>query len=670
MSLCDVCTFKREPSLIYALIILCFAAGSVYGQEVTQIDQLSTSIERSSVADTGDKRLVIKPIRTDSPRSTLATFLRLREDLEQSILAYRRDRNADIVRHVRSLRDQFIALMDVSMFAEVSQRETGIKTMAYLLDILGRVQLPDLETVPEADEYDSTASPARWRIPETPIWLVRVEAGPREGEFLFGPQTVLTAPRFYLGIQDLPLKSSLSIESWHRALPQLTGPLVPAALLRVIPGPLQELWLDTPKWKVLVIIFVSAISAGVMILFHRWVNRRRSDGRIEPLLRRALTPAAILMTVSFLSFLFLPQIVPSGDFSAWVDGVGSVVVNLAFLWLIWVLVLALFERVIQLRNLPDDSFDAHLWRLGGRVMGVMLGSIVVARAAQALGLPLYTVLAGLGIGGLAVALAIRPTLENLIGGIMLYLDQPIRVGDFCSFGDQQGTVESIGVRTTKLRALDRTVISVPNAQLADMQLTNWAKCDMMLIATTIGLRYETAPDQIRYALVKFREMFHAHPKIDSKTVRVRFSGFGASSLDIGIRIYALTRDFNEFHAIREDVFLRMSDIVKASGSGFAFPSQTLYLRRDEGLDQTEAEEASRQVDAWRKAGKLPFPRLKPDRIAELENTLDYPPHGSNEASHPELQQGWNTSEQISTEPVSHEEPQEDEVDKQKPGTSD
>ncbi len=101
----------------------------------------------------------------------------------------------------------------------------------------------------------------------------------------------------------------------------------------------------------------------------------------------------------------------------------------------------------------------------------------------------------------------------------------------------------------------------------------------MLINTTIGLRYETENDQLRHVLVKFREMLHAHPKIHLDTVRVRFAGFGQSSLDIGVRIYALTRDFNEFHAIREDVFLRMSEIVKASGSSFAYPSQTLYMGR-------------------------------------------------------------------------------------------
>jgi len=255
---------------------------------------------------------------------------------------------------------------------------------------------------------------------------------------------------------------------------------------------------------------------------------------------------------------------------------------------------------------------------------------------------------------LAVALAIRPTLENLIGGIVLYLDQPVRVGDFCSFGDKTGTVEAIGVRSTKLRALDRTLITVPNAALADMQLINWAKCDRMLINATIGLRYETENDQLRHVLVKFREMLHAHPKIHSDTVRVRFADFGQSSRDIGVRIYALTQDFNEFHAIREDVLLRMSEIVKESGSSFAFPSQTLYMGHDDGLNSERGETAVKEVESWRKAGRLPFPRLAVDRIEQLEGTLDYPPRGSVEAGTFESQV-WETSERLSAEPDDEEE---------------
>jgi MscS family membrane protein len=155
-------------------------------------------------------------------------------------------------------------------------------------------------------------------------------------------------------------------------------------------------------------------------------------------------------------------------------------------------------------------------------------------------------------------------------------------------------------------------------------------------------------------------MLHAHPKIDTDTVRVRFADFGQSSLDIGIRIYALTRDFNEYHAIREDVLLRMSEIVKNSGSGFAFPSQTLYMRRDDGLDVKRGKTAAKEVESWRRTGRLPFPRLAPDRIEQLKDTLDYPPRGSVEAGSIEAQV-WETSEGLSAEPVD-----EDESDRELP----
>jgi MscS family membrane protein len=283
-----------------------------------------------------------------------------------------------------------------------------------------------------------------------------------------------------------------------------------------------------------------------------------------------------------------------------------------------------------------------------------VGSVLIfAYGAQELGLPVVGVVAGLGVGGLAVALAIRPTLENLIGGMILFIDKPVRVGDFCSFGDQMGTVEYIGVRSTQIRALDRTLISVPNATFADMEIINWAKCDRMLIQRTIGLRYETESDQLRYVLVNLREMFHSHPKIDRDTVRVRFESHGASSLDIQIRVYTLTREWNEFYAVQEDVLLRVDDIVKESGTGFAFPSQTVYLGRDGGLDKERSEAAKQQVESWRRSGRLPFPSLPTSKIEQLADTLDYPPRGSPDAGPSKSQAGG------AVEPLSAEEHAED-----------
>jgi len=215
---------------------------------------------------------------------------------------------------------------------------------------------------------------------------------------------------------------------------------------------------------------------------------------------------------------------------------------------------------------------------------------------------------------------------------VLYIDRPIRIGDFCTFADQSGTVESIGVRSTQIRALDRTLITIPNAQFADMKLINWARCDQTLLKHTIGLRYETTADQLRFVLAKIREMFLSHPRIDQDSVRVRFSGYGDSSLSISIRVYANTSEWNDYYAIQEDVLLRVKDIVESSGTGFAFPTQTLHLSRDEGPDAAMSAAAEDAVEQWRRSGRLPFPNYSEEEKRVMAQRLDYPPEGSSDAT--------------------------------------
>jgi MscS family membrane protein len=320
-----------------------------------------------------------------------------------------------------------------------------------------------------------------------------------------------------------------------------------------------------------------------------------------------------------------------------------------------------FEWVTLSPRIPDESLDANLLRVIGGVVGVVGVVIVLAYGGQDLGLPIMSVLAGLGIGGLAVALAIRPTLENLIGGVILYIDKPVRVGDFCSFGNTTGMVETIGIRSTQIRGLDRTLVSIPNARFADMEIVNWARCDEMMIKEVIGLRYETTDDQLRYFLATLREMLHAHPRINGDTVRVRFSGYGDSSLNVTIRVYVKTREWNDFYAIREDIFLRIFKLVNEAGSGFAFPSRTIYMGKDEGLDTDTAKRAADRVKAWRRSGQLPFPNFAQDSLDRIEDTLDYPPKGSQEAGQEDVEAAAG-AERLSAEPLPVEEPVETTVE--------
>jgi len=260
-----------------------------------------------------------------------------------------------------------------------------------------------------------------------------------------------------------------------------------------------------------------------------------------------------------------------------------------------------------------------------KIMAVIVGTLVIFYIA---GINIAAVLTGLGIGGIAIAFAAQKTLENLFGGIMIISDQPIRVGDFCRAGEHLGTVENIGLRSTRIRTLERTIVSIPNGQLAQMSLENYAMRDKIWFHHTLQLRYETTGDQLRYILAGIREMLYEHSKVESSSARLRFIRFGKSSLDLEVFAYVLETTYETFLHIQEDLLLRIMDIIEASGSGFAFPTQITYLAGDAGLNAAKSHKAMETVRQWREQGKLPFPDFSPETISEIDGKIEYPPPDS------------------------------------------
>ena len=567
-------------------------------------------------------------ISTRSPRDTLKTFLWLVERTKIAIEAYRRDRTRENFRRIVSSSLETHDLIELSDVPQALRRELANDTIAALADIIGRIELPPLEKVPAAGSPGMDEPGASWRIPRTPILIVRIDDGPREGEFLFTERTARVAPRFAARIEDMPLRDAYGVESWSREVQDISGPLFPAEFIEAIPERYKAIWLDTPIWKI-VVIFLLAVLVLASAFALNWLLVPRTDKvRLSTLLRWLIAPTILVIAIFQLDRLAATEINITGDFARVYDSASIIVFAIAMVWIVWLSLLALFEAIILSPRIPEEGLDANLLRLLARMVGIVVGFIIIGIGAQKIGLPLFSVIAGLGVGGLAVALALRPTMENLIGGMVLYLDKPARVGDFCSFGTKVGTVESIGVRSTQVRGLDRTLISIPNAQFADMELVNWARCDKMLIEFTFGLRYETPPDRVRYVLVALREMFFAHPKIEVDSVRVRLAGFAESSKTVLVRVYALTNDWSEFFAIQEDVLLRVDEIVAESGAGFAVPSRTLYVGRDQGLDEERGKASEDSVEDWRRRGTLPFPTTPTERLRAIAGTLDYPPRGS------------------------------------------
>jgi len=236
------------------------------------------------------------------------------------------------------------------------------------------------------------------------------------------------------------------------------------------------------------------------------------------------------------------------------------------------------ERHVLGRIAPSHRPAAEsLVRLLRRGADLLILFAAVIAVLLTFGVDPTPALAGLGVGGIAVALAAQKTLENVIAGASIIFDQAVRVGDFLKMGDVQGTVDHIGLRSTRIRTLDRTVVSVPNSQIANVSLETISARDKFWFHPVVGLVYETSPEQLHQVVDNVRQLLTEHPAVDPVSVRVRFFRLGAFSLDVDVFAYLLARDWNHFMEIQEQLLFSITDIISRAGTSIAFPSQTTYV---------------------------------------------------------------------------------------------
>ena len=193
---------RKAPGIVAVFSAICFFAALANAQDNTQAP------ERAGVA-AAPGATELQTISTDSPQDTVATFMRLTGEMEVALLAYKQEQTRANADRLLQIGPEFRQLIDFSQIPRASRRDVGVQIFMALLDIMGRIDLPPLDEIPEADAFDDTKSPAKWRIPGTPMTILRVEEGPRAGEFLFSARTVEVVPGFFQRIQHLPLRTSL-----------------------------------------------------------------------------------------------------------------------------------------------------------------------------------------------------------------------------------------------------------------------------------------------------------------------------------------------------------------------------------------------------------------------------------------------------------------------------
>ena len=234
------------------------------------------------------------------------------------------------------------------------------------------------------------------------------------------------------------------------------------------------------------------------------------------------------------------------------------------------IVTAQLERRMELQSLASAR---SMLPLGRRTAKMAAVTVAILATLSSWGYNTTAILAGLGVGGLAVALAAQKTIENLFGGVAITTDRPILVGDFCRYGDKAGTVEDIGLRSTRIRTLDRTLVTIPNAQFSSLMIENFAVRDKIFFNPKLSLRNTTTPEQMRAIIPAIRGVLLNHTMVDPNPARVRFIAIGQWSFDIEVFAYVKTANFDEFLVVQEELFLSILDEIAKAGTALAIPTQ-------------------------------------------------------------------------------------------------
>ncbi len=332
-----------------------------------------------------------------------------------------------------------------------------------------------------------------------------------------------------------------------------------------------ELW----QWAMVLVLLVAGYVFAYIItwLLFKLLTLQRKK-RYERAERFVNGPLRILILVLFFRSTFdliAPSLVAKAVFEA------RTFLIIAVIWVLLGFIDLIMFGIAERMRKQGHADAIVLLRPATTVIKLTLIFIGLISWLDNIGYEVTTLLAGLGIGGIAFAFAAQRTLENLIGSITIYSSQPVHVGDFCKFGDQLGIVEEIGLRATQLRTLERSVVHIPNAKFSTDIIENLTQRDKILYRTRLRLSLQTTAGQMRDVLEGIRGLIEKHEMIDEEASRVRFLEFGEYAQEIELYVYIKTKDFVEYLQYREDINLSIADIIEASGTQLVVPTRTTYI---------------------------------------------------------------------------------------------
>ena len=544
----------------------------------------------SNIANTADVN-PLRPVDTSSPRATLQSFvvtmdeiyLGMRDVLQEYAASQRLYLTPDERRkrfEVLSTTAKAIEVLDLSGIPPILRDTVAPERAIQLKEIFDRIEFPSFESIPDQDVV-ARASSKRWRLPGTEIDIALIENGPRSGQYLVSADTVDRLPEFYGRVEKLPYKpgpaaelsdvyrrmagGAATIYDAYSSSPIGLERIVPIRWMLAFPAWAKARIAGVASWQWLGLITGLVVCVGFVYGVYRlgsFLASRRPE-ELGPGWHALLTPLAIIL-VSALIPVLCAILRISGTPRVVITFVQTGALYLSAAWLSMIGAGLLADAIVVSERLRQQSLDSQLVKLGMRFAGIAIAIGLLVQGSYELGFPAYSVLAGLGVGGLAVALAARDSLANLFGSMLIMIEKPFRVGHVVRVAGSEGTVEDVGFRSTRVRTSDNSLISIPNNSVVNATVENLSLRMMRRQRFLIQVTYDTSREKLEELIASIKQAIADHPMTNKTNFNVKFNDFGESSLNILVYFYLETTNYSAELEAREEILLRIMDVAKQS----------------------------------------------------------------------------------------------------------
>ena len=481
----------------------------------------------------------LMPPDTSSPRTTLKVFI------DNMNRAYHKSLETGYKNEaVYVYLDRAAWCLDLSEIAPNVVQDVGDETALLLKEVLDRIEMPSYKEIPDSKAVVEQGL-TRWTVPFTAVTIVKIEKGPRKGEFLFSTGTVSRIREFYDKVQPLPYKAGASVRAYEDYIFS-PGPLIPQRLIRKLPGWAKMGFYDQALWQWFGLVF-TIIAASIMVaLVFRWTRPHKTgdgisdEGATESgwSWRKLFFPVFLMMLTLLTEHFVDEQINITGILVQVTKTFLRAIFFIASGWAIVAAGNGIAEFIITSKRIFARTIDANLVRLIMRLVTLILLFMLLWNTSDYLGMSLTAVFASAGIVGLGIALAARETLANFFGGISIFLDRPFKSGDYVLLDSgERGKVVEVGLRSTLILTRDDIQISIPNSLITNTKIINEsAPQSRFRVRIKVGVAYGTDVDQVENILLSIARKKDLVAPVPEP--RVRFRNFGDSSLDFELLCWA------------------------------------------------------------------------------------------------------------------------------------